>query len=406
MSIFRFSYLVVSKIALVLLWLAASSVHALAINNKNTCESESAIITSDYDGGGMSQCSTIIPTIFRVIIAPEDENAEQRPPWYSFKITNKDKEMVVVDVNYIKGSHQFDPKISTDGINWSRLSQDSFKVSENGHRFQLFLPAMDRPFYISAQPIFDGAQYDRWMDSLVARGAVTKSSIGTSAQGRPIYKIQSNSDLNTGKYLFLIGRQHPVEVTGAYAMQSFVETIYSDTPLAREFRKQYGVISIPLVNPDGVALGYWRHATGKLDTNWDWGQFGQKETRVISEELKKFKTKGTLELFIDFHGTYDNELYTQFGKMGEWPSSFTRKWTSAVKARLPNYYYDHKKFSFTERHPGSTEGGSANQYVYNLLGTTTIIYEEGENTPKAVVEQKGQVVAEEIMRVLMTSGTN
>ena len=57
----------------------------------------------------------------------------------------------------------------------------------------------------------------------------------------------------------MIGRQHPPEVTGAIAMHSFIDTVLADTDLARQFRDRFKLAIVPLMNPDGVAAGHWRH---------------------------------------------------------------------------------------------------------------------------------------------------
>ena len=71
----------------------------------------------------------------------------------------------------------------------------------------------------------------------------------------------------------IVGRQHPPEVTGSMALMEFVETIVGASDLAKEFRQSFRTIVIPLMNPDGVAAGNWRHNLNGVDLNRDWGPF-------------------------------------------------------------------------------------------------------------------------------------
>lgn len=62
--------------------------------------------------------------------------------------------------------------------------------------------------------------------------------------------------------MMVIGRLHPPEVTGQFALQAFVESLCMDSETAKKFRKEYTVYVVPMMNPDGVDNGHWRHNTG------------------------------------------------------------------------------------------------------------------------------------------------
>ena len=58
----------------------------------------------------------------------------------------------------------------------------------------------------------------------------------------------------------------------------------------------------PLMNPDGVDLGHWRHNAGGIDLNRDWALYRQPETRLVADFIvKEVKTqKSQLVLGLDF----------------------------------------------------------------------------------------------------------
>ena len=69
--------------------------------------------------------------------------------------------------------------------------------------------------------------YEQWMRSLAAHPEVGSRTLGRSIQGRPIQALITEQK---PEVVYLFGRQHPPEITGGLAMQSFVDalgTIYT-----------------------------------------------------------------------------------------------------------------------------------------------------------------------------------
>ena len=308
-------------------------------------------------------------------------------------MTNKVATPITIYVNYLYGRYSIYPKISYDGIDWSPIDRSWFtEISEN--KIQLKVPPQSKPYYIAPQQILASTEYNVWMYRKSLLDNVSRSIIGLSKLGRLVYKLESNSELNTGKYLFIIGRQHPTEVPGAIALMAFTDTLYSDTELAKEFRRQFGIVGVPNINPDGVALGYWRSSTGLIDLNDDWGDFTQVETANIARELRRFASGDQLELFIDFHSTDKDEMYTQPFGSSEWPSKFTNTWMTRLKERLPDYDFRHWQLS-------DSYNGTANYYVRSTYQANTIIFEAGNDDSTSNTVQEASAFAEEIMRAML-----
>ena len=200
--------------------------------------------------------------------------------------------------------------------------------------------------------------------------------------------------------VLLIGRQHPPEVTGALTMRAFVDTALADTELARTFRDRFALVVVPLVNPDGVAAGHWRHNAGKTDLNRDWGPFRQPETRHIRDLLDGIEDRGiALRLMLDFHATQatDNALfYTQRAEDGDGSAhAFAADWLGRVRDRLPDIEFDHK--------PSKSESANAKNYFHNRYGIPSITYESGDETDPAWIDKATPVFAEEMMKVLLSA---
>ncbi|MFC3414298.1 M14 family zinc carboxypeptidase [Algoriphagus hitonicola] len=96
------------------------------------------------------------------------------------------------------------------------------------------------------------------------------------------------------------------------ALKSFVETICEDSEMAEKFRSKYNLYVMPMMNPDGVARGHWRHNVGGVDTNRDWINFNQPEPKALANfmEEKVRETSGKFVFAADFHATWEDIFYT------------------------------------------------------------------------------------------------
>jgi cytosolic carboxypeptidase protein 6 len=118
-------------------------------------------------------------------------------------------------------------------------------------------------------------------------------------------------DTAASRHVLVISRQHPPEVTGTIALVAFVEEITGNSPLAHEFRRHFRTHIVPIMNPDGVDLGHWRHNTRGVDLNRDWIDFLQPETRMVRVAfLRETSRPGAAVWFAtDFHSTQRDVTY-------------------------------------------------------------------------------------------------
>ena len=93
-------------------------------------------------------------------------------------------------------------------------------------------------------------------------------------------------------------------------LEAFTETLLTESDEAMAaFREQFGLVVIPLINPDGLFEGHWRSNLQGLDTNRHWGDGWQAtEPRVVSDYL--LALPGETVFFVDFHSTQRNIIYT------------------------------------------------------------------------------------------------
>ncbi|MDH5621953.1 MAG: M14 family metallopeptidase, partial [Gammaproteobacteria bacterium] len=188
----------------------------------------------------------------------------------------------------------------------------------------------------------------------------------------------------------------PPEVSGAFAFFAFYETLVADSELANRFRDRYQVLAVPLLNPDGVVGGNWRHNLGNTDLNRDWGPFEQPETRLIRDLLDRLDAEGRhVRVFLDFHSTAENVFYTQDDDNPTIPAQFTRTWLDNARARVPETY------PYTNRENPTGAVGVAKNYVYHRYGIPALTYEVGDETDREAIRQAAVIFAEELMRLML-----
>ncbi len=374
------------------------SANSLAKNDNSEilCQNELASVQVNFPTARANRCDVVSPSTLNLYIDPENKPINDSA-WYAFRLVPKQIGELQINLYYTHSKHRYPPKKSYDGVKWDLLDQNRIDViSEN--KIHLRLKLTDRPVYISAQEIFSVSKHNNWISKIAESPGISKSTIGKSIEGRPIYKLEARTDPDVQKpYVLLVGRQHPPEVTGALAMARFVETLLNDSTLAKKFRQKYNLIIIPNMNPDGVIHGNWRHNMGGIDLNRDWGPFTQPETQAIKKELQRFNEgNDELILFLDFHSTWRNLFYTQTDEEQTRPADFSGEWLESVAKRL-----DDKVYKFTrEQSPNSGRPTSKN-YIFSTYGIPAITYEVGDNTDRESLALAADIFAQEMMEKLL-----
>jgi len=158
------------------------------------------------------------------------------------------------------------------------------------------------------------------------------------------------------------------------------------------------LLIVPLMNPDGVANGHWRHNAGRTDLNRDWGPFKQPETQAIAKLMAGVDELGLQpRLMLDFHATkYTDSIlfYTQTTEDVTDPVGFATHWLTSVAERIPDYSFKHDPRPISEQ--PNTKG-----YFYVRYGIPSFTYEIGDEADRDTLHAVTPVFAEEMMRVMM-----
>jgi hypothetical protein len=365
------------------------------------------VFSNDFEGARLNGILKENDSTYTALITSENTPINISP-WYAFKVWSKKSRTIHVMLTYQDPvKHRYYPKLSKDGLNWKVLDSLNYTEYEKGDKAfgagslakkaRLRLEVGPQKLWVAGQELQTSAHVQKWVDSLSVNKHVTQQVIGKSSEGRNMNAVTIGKQRRKNMVM-VISRQHPPEVTGYLAMKPFIETIASDSKLAKKFRKKFTVYVVPLMNPDGVDNGHWRHNLGGIDLNRDWSNFNQPETKAVKAfmEERVSDTEGKFYFGIDFHSTWDDIYYTVDPKLkGNMPGLVT-DWLDTVKDALPGY------------DPNIRPSGDlvptavSRNYFFVQHGAEALVFEIGDNTPRAFIKKKGQASATALMALMLS----
>ena len=350
-------------------------------------------ISNQFPGARVNGCERIGEHRYRLLIKAENTPIN-RSPWYAFKIRSQQPREVDVVLRYHNATHRYHPKVSTNGVDWDNLDGVRWQLSQ--HRTQATLTlAVDRhPLWVAGQERIGVKQLRSWMKQISERPGVTRRRIGKSLGERGIPGIRFGSETATN-FVIIVSRQHPPEVTGTVGMMAFIEKLLDDSDNSIAFRGAHAVLLVPMMNPDGIIEGHWRHNLAGVDLNRDWKDFNQPETRCVRDWIERSlqRRSGRPLLFLDFHSTYHNIFYTQKDEHPTVPADFTKNWLAACRQRLP-----HAVLRRSASH--NLEKPTSKAWAYDRFGCPAITYEFGDEFDRTEIRKQATVAAEEMMKLL------
>jgi len=359
---------------------------------------------NDFDGARLNGITQNNDTLYTAIIAAENYPINPSP-WYAFKLTSKKPSTIWVNLTYLNAKHRYFPKTSRDGKTWQVVdSTDCVLIKDPEAKNRTFqenalsesafvrIRVDAKPTWISAQELMTSAIVKDWSKGILKNKFVSSEIIGKSPQNRPFQCLRIGEDKTDSKIMIVIGRLHPPEITGQFALQAFVESLCTDSETAKNFRKEYTVFVVPMMNPDGVDNGHWRNNTGGIDLNRDWSDFNQPETQFVRDFLRKKLngTKSKLYFGIDFHSTWDDIFYTNLTENPTNMDGLIKRWFGALEQAIPDY-----KVNSRGSKPAS--GVISKAFFNKEFNAEALVYEVGDNTSRDFTILKSKTAAEKLM---------
>lgn len=368
--------------------LAAALAGALAtLSACATAPTEPGCLNGDVrlivDGPGLpgSRCTRISGSEFVLHITPEAEPINPSP-WYAFIVDSDEPTEIAVNLRYEASRHRYAPWVGEADGGWSRLGPARIEESQTGEAVRLRLNAHPDRMHVAAQPLYLADRYA----ALEARWSGDWRSFGRSVEGRPLRaRIAPPADPASG-WILLIGRQHPPEVPGAWALEGFANGLL-DARASGALTS--GLIIIPLLNPDGVNRGHWRLNAAGADLNRDWTQRRQPEVQAVFDLLDTLGiAPGDLALMVDFHATVADRIYLpQPDELPEASNARLERWLAVMADRALTTQIEPRRTNPARR-------VSAKTAFTDGWGAVAVTWEAGDNTDEAHVEAMARQGAE------------
>ncbi|MDN3664983.1 M14 family metallopeptidase [Algibacter miyuki] len=360
-------------------------------------EDSDVYASNQFDGARLNGFKKLNDSTAFVIISPENTPINNSA-YYAFNTWSSKPKPFYFTFKYPKGyKHRYIPKLKIDGT-WRII--DTENVFQEDSIVTVKLNLTKTPITVAAQVIESSKDVKSWYTTLIKdkENVVKYEVFGKSALGKDLPVLNMGTGNLKGKdVIVLLTRQHPPEVTGYYAFQKFLETVLNNSSLSKAFLSKYHVLAFPIMNPDGVDLGQWRHNANGVDTNRDWAVYNQPEIKQAVKYIQKVlnRNDSKIVLGIDFHSTWEDVFYTNKLREGTTYPNFISDWFKALEANIPNY-------KVNEAAGNSTKPVSKGWFLYghNAVGIT---YEIGDHTPKETIALIGRVSAEQMMNILTNS---
>lgn len=371
---------------------------ALALQDKRTQSPDGVVFFSnEFDGARLNAVAKAADGAYELHVDPENQPINGSS-WYAFKVWAKKDTTVQLRLNYSPGyGHRYHPKINQNGEEqWHKLGQEvilSKKDSVSQASFSLSIGTV--PHWVAAQENVPSSKVYAWLDQHLETVSGEKKAIGKTTLGRPLF-VYGIGNKDSKKAISVLGRQHPPEITGHYAYEAFVNYLLGDSPDAKQFREDFYIYLLPVLNPDGVDLGQWRNNGGGVDLNRDWHEFHQPESRAVRDFFKnEFKGQHRKLYFsVDFHSTGSDIYYTVDAEKESILPGLIDDWLSAIVEAIPSYELKRKALYLG----GPTY--TAYSYLFDEYGTESLVYEIGDDTPRDFITKKANVSAQKLIELL------
>ena len=356
------------------------------------------VVTFDnqFSGARVNDCTQMGPHDYRILITPENEPINPSP-WYAFRVKASAPVEITVRLAIATAKSRPRARVSEDGIAWKRVADADWKGESGAAECVLQLKVGPKPVWVASNHLISVDQLWAWTDALAKKPGAAMRTIGRSIAGRPIKLVEIDQGA-PANYVIVIGRQHPPEVTGSIGLMAFMDRVMDDSETSKAFRKKFRVVTVPLVNPDGVHEGQWRSTLGAVDSNRDWNDFSQPETAAVRDAILEIQKRAGTRLFLllDFHTTSKDIFYLPPDSAKTFPAKFSRRWVDAIQARFPDY-----EVESTGSH--NVDQWTFKRWAFETTGAPGITYELGSGTAPAKIQRIVQGAADEAIRLLMES---
>lgn len=274
-------------------------------DSQHTFNNGSIVFDKDFEGGYFTRIDQIDSITFQITSVAEDYPID-RSPTYAFKLITEKPEKLIINLHFKGAKAPGTPKMSRDGKSWEVLPAHL----EGSDLLMNVSTSANDTLILARHHLYTSSRLKNWMEEVEVDDRVHHSTCGKSIGGRDMHVLDVYKDSPENKdVIVFITRQHPTEVPGQYVHQTYMETILANA--GDDFWDRYRIVSFPMLNPDAVDMGRWRHNLNGMDLNRHWVEdTEQQENKSVIKWLVENVDDGKMKFAIDFHSRDgDNAFY-------------------------------------------------------------------------------------------------
>jgi hypothetical protein len=241
-----------------------------------------------------------------------------------------------------------------------------------GNRLQIKLKMEGPSAYIASVEPYRISDLDRFLAKIKGNKLVSISTIGQTAEGRPLEIIRIGSE-KAPKRLFLRARAHAFEAGGNWTVEGLVQKLISNDQDSKRYLKRYCVYILPMTNKDGVARGKTRFNANGYDLNRKWDKPADSLVAPENYYLEKWlhnliAANKRPDLGLDLHNDAGGNLHVSR------PDGDTKAYLANMQ-KLEMLLRKYTWFTEGATKPGFRNPGSLGEGFMERFGVHAAVYE-------------------------------
>jgi hypothetical protein len=312
------------------------------------------VIDGNIPSGNVDQVTQIGPDEYELDIRPDGGASNKQ--WFHFAVSQASGRTLTFHVLDFDISAPWaagmTPCVSddlTDETSWTRVPPADTSFASWDLTFSYTFPD-DGTYHFAYAHVYPVERAQDLVATAAASPFATQRVLTQSLQGRDVDLLEiTEGDAPDKLGIWVQARQHPAECGSSWTCEGFVEWLVGSSIEAQALRRGAVVRVVPMMNPDGVALGNYRRNSLGLDLNREWDDATPQTAPSVAAaltELADFDTEVGLDVFLDLH-THSSELRNWvYGVDGDPAFDLAeRGWPQELEAHEPDFSYAQSSFS-------------------------------------------------------------
>lgn len=278
-------------------------------------------VSASFENGALRSHQWVTPDHLVATIPGQADNAgrNHQPSWFYFSVSGVKGKALTVDIAGLEGEYDFKPHngsghrtmlpaYSYDNVHWRHFDESEWL--ENPSRIRVKFTAEQDTVWIARIPPYTLRHLDTLLESIQPHRHLEVKGIGSSVQGRPLRLLtitDPSAPAESKKTVWIIARQHAWEAGTSWVFEGAVRFLLSIDPEAQRLRSKYVFQLVPMMDPDGVALGGVRFNRNGFDLNRNWDlndPAKMPEIAAVKKAMEDWLAQGRkIDFFLTLHNT-------------------------------------------------------------------------------------------------------